>query len=286
MKAEQSGNNRQLLFAVFMFVVACGVSYGWINSRVGEYENQPKVQLLRAKKAIPAGKVINAESLSTIEIREDYASPSAYRKSDQSEVIGLATNVDIPEGDFIQRGYFSAASSTAYKLSGLVTPDMRAVSLPVDETNSLARSIVTGDKIDINFSFQIAGLPQRLSTVLLQNVPVVSTGTFTASEGEIGTASERSRRYNSLTLLLGANDANRLTYARQVGQIQIMLRSDKDSAQLEFPAFTGIEDILTSAERARVEQVIKARESAVGMPSADKMRDQMKEVFDARRQTK
>lgn len=177
--------------------------------------------------------------------------------------IPLATKV--LAGDYILETAFTSVGVVGKTLSQQLEGDeFRAITMPVDETNSLARSLVTGDRIDIIFnSRSLPNLRQKVSSILLQNVPIISTGSYSAASQELGDSS-KGGRYSTLTLKLTAQDAARLNYARQAGTISLMLRSIRDNKILDLAPITNIQDLLSAADKTTSEKYDQTRKAAVG----------------------
>ena len=74
--------------------------------------------------------------------------------------------------------------------------------------------------IDIVYSFMVPSVGQKMSVVLLQNVLVIATGSYQSSDRAL--AMEREGAYSTITLKLSIRDAQRLGYAQQTGNIQIL----------------------------------------------------------------
>lgn len=267
---------KQLLLAIIVGAIALLGNKMYITSRIGQFQNKRYVEVVRAKKAIRAGTPYSTALVDRARVPEEYVPRAKIDWAQKDQYAGQNLAVDILAGDYILETSFSTPTSVGRTLSQqLEGEDFRAITIPVDDTASFARSIVTGDRIDILYSFSVPGLRQRLSTVLLQNVPIISTGSYSAADQELGEKGGKSNRYNSITLKLSAQDAMRLTYARQAGSIQLLLRSLKDAKPVDAPAITGIEDILSANDKAMIETLI-AQEKKKSEPSPQAM-EQLRE---------
>lgn len=286
---------RQLLVAVVVFLLVAFVSYSYVQGIREEGMTRSYRWVAVAKQGIKSGDKLTRPFVGIEKVPEKYVPKAAVAdvskanvENELGDLVGQELNVNVINGDYLMRSYFGERQAVAGKLSGLI-PDanLRAINLPVDETNSLARSITPGDKIDILFTFQIAGLSSKISTVLLQNVQVISTGSYSVAERELGAeGNERSRRYSSLTLLLPNQDAVRLSYARQMGSVSIMLRRPSDAEVPMYQPILGIEDILPAAERDRVQAVLAKKEAAAqSLMADDKYKEQIRQMMDQKKQS-
>jgi pilus assembly protein CpaB len=102
----------------------------------------------------------------------------------------------------------------------------RAVTVPVDDVNSISGMIEPGDRIDLLASVR---RDQRAFLFpLLQDVTVLATGARAAPEGD---AKDARRSYTTLTLEASADEAQRVLAAREVGRLAAVLRAPGDRAR-------------------------------------------------------
>lgn len=245
---------KQLIIAIVIGVAALLLNKVYIDQNIkDQIKSQNKIQIVRAKQRLQKGVPLRRNMVEAKWVPESYAPMARIRWEQLSQYEGLDLNTDVIQGDYVLQNYFKTDVSTAASLSAQVSgQNFRAISLPVDETNSLAGSIVSGDRIDIVFTFSNPYSHQFVSSVLLQNVPVLSTGSYVLNEvgDRVG-----AQRYNTLTLRLSAQDALKLNYARQQGKISILLRNPKDDSLINIPAIGSVEDLLTTEEKERIKTV-------------------------------
>lgn len=279
-----NNKTKHLAIALILGVVVLFLNMAYINSRVDEWRPKKSVKVVRVKKPILSGTQVVENNLEVALVPDQFTPKAAIPWERRNEYRGQQVAVDVKAGDYLMESYFSTRETVANKLSGLIAGEnVRAVSLPVDETTSLGRSVVPGDRLDVLFSFNIPMTQQKMSTVLLQNVPVLSTGSYSAVEQEVGERGARQRPYNIVTVLLTAQDAVRLNYAKQAGQINLMLRNPQDTTVVRIEPVTSLQDILTVADQQKIEAA-KNTAMTLAAPAADKFREQIKEVLERQRQ--
>ncbi len=104
-----------------------------------------------------------------------------------------------------------------------LAPGRRAITLPVDQVNSLSGLLQPGDLIDLYVSFDHRR--KRLTAPLLQGVLVLATGRETrASE-----AGAEESSYSTVTLDAAPEDVVKLVAARQAGTLTAILRHPGDA---------------------------------------------------------
>jgi len=272
-----SPKTKQLLIVVIVGLVAAGANYSYLDNALSSYRNQKMIPVVRAKRDIKPGEMLTMASMETKKVPELFAPRGVV--SDPKEIEGQEAAVLIAGGDYGVSNFLAKARMVGNKLSEQIDlkDNSRGVTIPVDELNSLSRSLVTGDRVDVVYSFNIPGVPQKLSVLFMQNVPIIATGSYSAAEQERGEG-DSNKRYGTVTLRLSANDAMRLNYARQNGQINLLLRNPQDTANLDISPITSVSDALSGSEKAAVEALM--RQSPAAPESSEKVREQFKQILD------
>ena len=274
---------KQLFMAIGLGAVALLLNKWYLDKRISDVSEKEKVSVVVASSQIEAGTKLSSSQVKTVEVPKRYAPVNAIRKNEVSVFVGQDIAVNVPKGDYILESFFAEGikANAGRKLSDQIQNDqLRAITIPVDENNSLSRSVVAGDHIDIQFSLAVPGSSDRASVMFLQDVPVLATGTYSAAEQE--GRSQANKRYASLTLLLPVQDAMRLSFARQAGQITVLLRGTKSNGSVEVAPIAGVKDILTQQQREVVDRMASSRilgENASG----DQIRNQLKELLEKQR---
>ena len=277
--------SKQLIFAIGLAIVAFVITKTYISSVTDKSPYGKTIAVVRSKKSISAGAILSEKHLERVKVPERLAPRGRILWKERERYKGLQLAQGVLPKDYVVENNFAVRHSVGRKLSEQVTGDKyRAISLPVDETNSLARSIVPGDHVDIIYTFSVPYVNRTMSVVLLQYVDVISTGRYSIAEQEGVGGGVTTKRYSTLTLRVLADDAVRLNYARQNGKINVMLRNEKDSEIVKTQAITGILDVLAPEDKARVDELLKEAKTAVG--DGERFKSQLKEIFEQQRKQK
>ena len=276
----------QLAIAAVLGAGALIMNKWYLDQRISEVSPKNFVEVAVAANQIAAGSKVSPQQVKIAKVPKGYAPLSAVKKVDLESFIGQEIGVDVPKGDYLMEGFFPSEGRTfvGNKLSDQVDNDQfRALTLPVDETNSLARSIVPGDHIDLQFTVQVPGTGDKASFLFLQDVPVLATGSFSSAEAE-GRAANK--RYATITVLLPLQDSLRLSFARQSGQINILLRGSRrgaETTQLDVPPISGLKDILTESQRQTMEGMMARNAQAATPNMSDRVKGQLRELLERER---
>lgn len=278
----------QFIVAAVLGVVAFGLNRMYLTGAIDDATQKLKTKVSLAKTAtgISAGTKLQPQHLVSVDVPAGYAPVSAVKYADRNVFFGQEVGVDVAKGDYLMENYFPSGGKTfvGNKLSDQIDNDQfRALTLPVDETNSLARSIVSGDHIDIQYTVAVPGTPERASFLFLQDVPILATGSFSAADSD-GRGGQK--RYGTVTVLLPIQDAMRLSFARQSGSINVLLRGAKRGEQstvVDVPPISGIKDILNESQRQTVEKLATSAITVRPPDMSDRVKGQLRELLEKER---
>ena len=152
--------------------------------------------------------------------RKDFqtvAIAEALRGSEISEsklagFIGRRLRTSVKSGQILTQDYFDITSGgpRSSPTKGL-SPNDRLISIPVDEVACVAGLVRPGDFVDILTTLPVADARTRtelpVTYTLLQNVPVIATGSTTDPAG-VG----RGETFATVTVSVPSKDANKLAY--------------------------------------------------------------------------
>lgn len=219
------------------FCVVCGGLAAWSAHRYLEQQSnlieqrakQPMVERIVAAQQLYTGMVLSEMHLATrsfpqAAVASDSVSPIHYQK-----LIGVVLRGDVAAGDMVLPIHTARLQSDAF--STRLAAGRRAVTMPVDQINSLAGLLRAGDLVDLYVSFDHQR--RKMTAPLLQGVLVLATDESTV-EMEV----ESARHYATVTFDLAPEDGAKLVAARQSGIITAMLRNPHD-AQLSNKGVRG-----------------------------------------------
>jgi len=141
--------------------------------------------------------------------------------------------------------------------SGSLKPGERAMTINVDEINSVSHMIEPGNRVDLLLVLQGSGEGTDSQTVVpfLDRIKVLATGQKITHDDPANPVSPEHRRvtYSNLTLQVTPTQAARLALATELGKIRAVLRNEKDKQDVDFEAVTAsnmLEDIRERTRRA------------------------------------
>lgn len=194
---------------------------------------EPMIDVIVAADDLQVGAKVTLNDIKVTRIPLADIPPGAPRK--RSEVIDHGVILPIQKGQFILPGMLAGENAGA-GLPALIPPNMRAVSVRVNEVVSVAGFVTAGTRVDVLLTGTPPGGGEPQTTTVLQNILVLASG-HTLERSSNGEAQNTA----VITLLVTPEDAQRLTLASSEGKIQLALRNPLD---------TKPEDVPSSATRA------------------------------------
>ncbi len=220
----------------------------------------PRVMV--AKKALPVGTIIDADSL-TFQPWPKELMQSAYyvdQQPDSKNLAGTVVRYAIAAGQPVTRGSLVGPQDRGF-LAAALGSGMRAVTVPVNNTTGVAGFVFPGDHVDLVLTQQVAGggdgAPLKVSETIVRNVRVLATDQrFTDKDADGKTAV---KTFSNVTFEVTPRIAEKIAVAQSIGQLSLSLRSIADnSADLERAVAAGDVKIPASASPAQEKQMLLA----------------------------
>ncbi len=174
-------------------------------------------------RAIPAGEILRADSLQTVEWPADHAVPGVLTKP--ADAIGRAMLYPIGLNQPLTEQMLSAPGAGT-GLAGRIPDGMRAIAMRSDEVMGVAGFLLPGSHLDVLVTYHTEKSPDPRTVTVLQNAEVIAVGQQIQPDpqGKPATVSV-------VTLLLAPGDAERAVLASAQGTIHFVMRSGSDRTQ-------------------------------------------------------
>jgi pilus assembly protein CpaB len=220
----------------------------------------PKV--LVAKKALPVGTIIDADSL-TLQPWPKELMQGAYYVEGQPDTKNLAGTVvryAMAAGQPVTRGSLVGPQDRGF-LAAALGAGMRAVTVPVNVSTGVAGFVFPGDHVDLVLTQQVAGggdgPPLKVSETIIRNVRVLATDQRYTDKDEDGKTIVRT--FNNVTFEVTPKIAEKIAVAQSIGQLSLSLRSLADNgADLERAVASGDIQIPANANPTQERQMLLA----------------------------
>ncbi|MFN7933847.1 MAG: Flp pilus assembly protein CpaB [Bryobacteraceae bacterium] len=225
--------DRQKILMIFGAALVCAFLMSWfVYAKVAGPRQEKLVKVVAASQDMRAGTRLKQADLKMVSISEKDLPKNAVvdAKVAIDRVLLFPTNANEP--------IVSNKLSTQGGMEGIaatIDPGKRAVSVPISDSTGAGGMVQPRSHVDVLFT-RTGSMNEAVTTVLLQNVVVMSIGRNTEAAAVSGapgapsssTASVTATR--AATLLVTPEQAARLEFARQQGKISLALRNPLDAA--------------------------------------------------------
>jgi len=178
------------------------------------------VNVVVAKRELKKGERLSAENVAVRPIPMQYAHSQAILPDAFDRVDGQVLAYPVSAGEMIIWGLMETKRVPTF--SARVEPGHRALTVAVDEINSISGMLEPGDMVDLMATIDKKG--KKITFPLLQSIPVMATGQRSVDDPKSG---ER-REYSTVTLETSPAQAQNIIVAREAGKITALLRNPQD----------------------------------------------------------
>jgi len=229
-----------LFVAIIMALAAAWLTKQYLDVREKRIQEElaekakggPTARVVVPVRNLPGGSTISGDlvagrSIPADLVSSDMLTPDMFEKFDGAK---LLRNVE--------RGHPLRSSDIEEKgkdFSSLIEEGSRAITIDIDELNSIAQMVRPGNLVDLFLIMpdlsDLSGNNQQI-TLLMQRVKVIATGQ-TVRKSDAFTAPQPGVpqgvvRYSNLTFEVSPDQAARIALAQQLGRIRAVLRKEPD----------------------------------------------------------
>ena len=199
----------------------------------GQYASR---DVLVAAHDLAAGSVLEPSALARRAVPLRFLASDAVNTESATEALGRTLARPLQAGEAVTRSALEPVADAA--LSSLVEPGSRALTIPVDDSSAAAGMLSPGDAVDLLLVTRGSEAAPGAPTVrpLLQAVRVVATGQRlhrrhpgAPADGNADDGREAAAQYQTVTLHVSAQDAERILLAQRLGELAVLLRHEGDT---------------------------------------------------------
>lgn len=204
-------------------LLAAVATRSFLSSQVAEIEARGKhqtVDIVVAKTEIAKDSVVTSKNLAVRKIPLEFAHSGAVKPSEFELIDGKVVAYKIDKGEMLM--WSQMAGKRVPSFSARLTSGRRAITVMVDEINSISGMLEPGDLIDLMFSLDQDG--KKIVIPLLQSMQVMATGQRSVDDVKSG---ERVQ-FTTVTLDATPDQAKNIIIARETGKLTALLRNPDD----------------------------------------------------------
>lgn len=225
--------DRQKILMIFGAALVCAFLMSWfVYAKVAGPRQEKLVKVVAASQDMRAGTRLKQADLKMVSVSEKDLPKNAVvdAKVAIDRVLLFPTNANEPivANKLSTQGGMEGIAST-------IEQGKRAVSVPISDSTGAGGMVQPRSHVDVLFT-RTGSMNEAVTTVLLQNVVVMSIGRNTEAAAVAGAPAAATSTTSSVTatraatLLVTPEQAARLEFARQQGKISLALRNPLDTA--------------------------------------------------------
>lgn len=269
--------------ALVLGAVGAGLSVLYLDAREAQLREalRPKSQpiaVIVASRDLVKGDRLDTSTLSVRRIPSDYVDPNAIRPGEFDKIKGEVLIQNLAKGKPLLRSFIGRKFPLDF--SDTIPEQRRAMTIQVDEINSIAGLIRPGNRIDLFVNLPASALGETDTGTIrknagnqimpvLENVEVLATGESTAYDYEEkvrllrgGVGVRPDTHYTNLTLNVTPKQAALLTVARDKGDLLALLRNREDASGSGFVK-VSTDTIASHAKKLAIAAAVRAAASEV-----------------------
>ena len=209
-----------IFLSLIMAVGAAVVANNWVSGQLVSQETaEPNTQLVvTAALSIPFATKVEGRHLKLTEIPEGVLPAGAFTAVEDVE--GKVSTTSIGRGEILVAERF-AAHTRGSTLAALVAPNMRAVTVRVDDVIGVGGFLLPGNTVDV-VSARKNRDQRAITETILKNIKVL------AVDQDAATEENEPVIVRAVTLEVTPKDAEKIVKARTEGSIQLTLRNPEE----------------------------------------------------------
>jgi pilus assembly protein CpaB len=239
---------RRIIVLLIALVAAGGTAMyarSWVEGQqanvtvVAPAPQQEIYEVLVADLDLPAGSFVKPQHLRWQSWPNDDVPDTYVLKGTRSEeeMVGAVVRSRIAAGEPITDGAVVKPGDRGF-LAAVLSPGMRAVSVPINPTSSNSGLIFPGDRVDLILTQSLItgqeeGSIRRVSETVLSNIRIIAMGTETSDDPQAGKANEKAK---TATFEVTPHQAEAVTVLTELGKLSLSLRSLATEAPDELAA--------------------------------------------------
>lgn len=198
----------------------------YLSSEMAAIEARGKgeqVNVVVAKEKMQRGEVVSSATVAVRGVPTEYAHSSALMPDQFDTFDGKVLAYGVKAGEVILWSMLEGKKAPSF--SARVEAGRRAITVPVDEINSISGLLEPGDLIDLMVT--VSQKDKKYTFPVLQTVRVMATDQRSVDDPKNG---ER-RQYSTVTLDTTPEQAQTVIMAREAGKVTALLRNPNDQQE-------------------------------------------------------
>ncbi|MES2935066.1 MAG: Flp pilus assembly protein CpaB [Pseudomonadota bacterium] len=221
-----------LISAVLIFVYLRNTASD-LEKKYANASDEATLSVVVANADLPEGTIVSNDNMSIRPMPRGYLHNNVLTPDQMEGIFGRKLAEPLAAGKPLLTAFLERPAPQTFS-SRLVT-GTRAITLTVDEINSISGLLRAGDHIDLLFTPRTGQAGEQMVMPIMQDVVVRATGQMMMEEVQarrrltaMGGDDEKRSAYSTITLEVSQFDAGRLVLAQTQGHLTAVLRGTED----------------------------------------------------------
>ena len=204
------------------------VAYKWFKERsiANAGRRGELVNVAVAVTDLSWGTIIKPEMVKTVLFLKGSLASGFF--TDPASVAGRVVLTPIKADEPIFASRLATSDITKGGVAAVISENKRAMGVKVDKVQGVSGFIHPGNRVDVVATFRPANSQLPVTMTVLENIPVLATGTQTEIRGR----QEKAVEVDVITLEVSPEEAEVLALASAEGKLQLSLRNYSDTKNI------------------------------------------------------
>ncbi|QBY03441.1 Flp pilus assembly protein CpaB [Thalassotalea sp. HSM 43] len=213
-----------ILLSLAFGVAAVFIAQDWLDAnKLGNIEAGKKATVV-VTTPIPVGTIIEAKHVKVMQVSDNLVPENAFAKT--AEVIGLVVKSPLFPNEVVRQERV-AKKGAGSALASLIAPNMRAITIRVNDVVGVAGFILPGNRVDVLMTSTRTGAVQ--TEVVLENIKILAIDQRASSD------ENQPKIVRAVTVEVDLMQAEVLLSSRNQGSLQLALRNPNDESKNVIP---------------------------------------------------
>lgn len=221
-------NSKTILFVVLSLIfgaVAVFLAQNWLKSNTSVTDVAQTTSVVTVSSVVPMGTIVDRKHLVLTAVPEGIVPAGSVTKFEDAE--GKIVNQKLYPGEILRQEKLTNKGEGS-TLASLIQPNMRAVTIRVNDVVGVAGFLLPGNRVDVINLYKESDYK---TDVVLSNVKILAIDQRASND------ENKPMLVRAVTLELSMGQAEQLLVAKGRGSLQLALRNPNDNAQVEVALF-------------------------------------------------
>ncbi len=208
-----------IMLSMVVGLAAAWTANRWVDARTVDENETKGTRVVVAALAIPYATKVEARHVKYVQLPEDAAPAGAFTSIEDIE--GRVSTTAVERGEILLAERFAEHESGS-TLAALVSENMRAVTVRVNDVVGVAGFLLPGNRVDIVSARRVPGSRRAVAETILENIKVLAVDQTAATDKNEPVI------VRAVTLEMTPKQTEKIVKARTEGDIQLTLRNPLD----------------------------------------------------------